>query len=146
MLDSLFEKVKDELGYKRGGLEADLQKLVLLEEGGQLGGHLEIQSNEDKNFITMMVQLPSLSTGNSLFIHFGDQIRKIQFDRENAEYETLYAAFYSTCEYEMTLLESGYRLMLVYRLSCENLSESLDKLDESKEKIQEIAETLSKVK
>ena len=67
-------------------------------------------------FGTLIVQLPSLFKGNHLIVNHNGQTKQVEFDCDDSEYAIVYAAHYADCKHEVTPLESGYRLALVYNL------------------------------
>ena len=113
--------MKEDLGCNNDNnnqdFKASLQKLVLHDKGS-----VEVYPDQSARFnsdsIILLVQLPSLFTGNSMTIHGDTNVKKkiVQFDQETSKYSMIYSAYYSLCKPEMTPLESGYRLTLVYEL------------------------------
>ena len=140
-LESIFEKVKDEFDFQ---MDIILQKLVICEKGNQFATNLDVTG--ENQFATLIIQLPSLFTGNNLTIRHGNETKTIEFDRKESSCEILYSAFYSNCDYEMTALESGYRLVLVYKLTSSDATERLKSLEESTSMKQDVAVTLSEVR
>ena len=108
-LESIFKKVKDEFDFE---MDFILQKLVIYGKGSRFATNFD---DAGENHIgTLIVQLPSLFTGNNLTIRHGNERKTIEFDRKESQCEIIYSAFYSTnCEYEMTPLEAGHGLVLV---------------------------------
>ena len=140
-LESIFEKVKKEFDFQ---MDVILQKLVICGKGNQFATNLDVTG--ENQFATLIIQLPSFSTGNNLTIRHDNETKTIEFDRKESSCEILYSAFYSNCDYKMTPLESGYRLVLVYNLTSNDSAEHLKRLQESTSMKQDIATTLSEVK
>ena len=104
-LDSIILKIKQQLGIK-SDVQTSLQKLFLFGENDQLKSAITLTEN-DRDSATLVVQLPSLFTGNDLIIHYGNETKTIQFDCEQSKYEIIYSAFYSVCNHDLTPLESA---------------------------------------
>ena len=141
-LESIFEQAKEELGCDKDTSNAIVQRLLICEKGFQFQPNTFDIENE---FGTLIIQLPSVFSGNSLLVHYGDQTKTIQFNRKEKKYEIIYSAFYSNCKFETTPLESGYRLVLVYKLTSIDSGELLKRLKESTKIKQQITESLSQV-
>ena len=131
----------------QGTIKTTLRKAVLYGKGASIDLTSDLAENDNDDFVTLVVQLPSLFTGNTLTIHYDDdEKRVVQFDRENAEYELFYAGFYCKCKYEMTPLETGYRLVLVYRLTWRGMKNSLlHNLKLTQERIEQFSTKLTQV-
>ena len=138
-LESILYRVKDELCISCDPNVA-LQKLVICGKGSQYE-----PSPGEGEFATLIVQLPSLFTGNNLTIRHGNETKTIEFDRKESQCEILYSAFYPNCKYEMTPIEFGYRTFLVYRLMKNDSTEPIKHFKESTQRKQDIASSLSKV-
>ena len=148
----IVKKVAYELACDCEPVESTLTKAVLYGEGASIDMGYSFEYNLASTicdeYVTLVVQLPSLFTGNTLTIQFDeDEKRVVQFDRDNAEYEMFYAAFHSSCEYAMTPLESGYRLCLVYKLTWRGgMGHSLLRsLEQTQKTAEEISTKLSQV-
>eukprot|EP00111_Clytia_hemisphaerica_P020473 TCONS_00060315-protein len=115
-LKTLVSKVKEDLGCDSNHVKSELYKLLLYEEGGHFKPHRDSEK-EDGMFATLIVQLPSVFTGNDLIVNHDGKTKTVKFDRKESRYEMVYAAHYADCQHEVTPLTSGYRLALVYNLT-----------------------------
>ena len=146
MKDFIYQDVFRKLNCNSTSVTANIQKVILYGKGA-CNAPKSDSDDDDTEFVKLVVQLPSLFTGNTLTVHHGNEMKEIKFDQVGAEYELFYSAFYSKCKYEMTPLESGYRLVLEYKLEWENMEKSLySGMEETKETVKEIATALSEVK
>ena len=114
-LDALVMKVKKKLDCDSKNVKANLYKLLLYEKGGHFKPHRDSEK-ENGQFATLIIQLPSIFKGNHLIVRHAGSTKTVQLDRPESRFEMLYAAHYTDCEHEVTPLESGYRLALVYNL------------------------------
>ena len=124
-------------------MDVVLQKLVICGKGNQFATNFDITGGNQ--FGTLIVQLPSFFTGNNLTIRHGNETKTINFDRKESRCEIVYSAFYSNFEYEMTPLEAGHRLVLVYKLTSNDSAKRFKRLMESLKVKHEIASKLSEV-
>lgn len=108
-------QVREELGCNSDNVKANLYKVLLYEEGGFFKPHCDSEK-EDGMFGTLIVQFPSIFKGNHLIVRHNKETKTVEFDNNRSPYEVVYAAHYSDCEHEITPLESGYRLALIYNL------------------------------
>ncbi|XP_066935485.1 uncharacterized protein [Clytia hemisphaerica] len=139
-IQSIFEKVKEKFGFE---IDFFLHELVISGKGNQFSRNFN--DVEENQFGTLIVQLPSLFTGNNVTIHHGKETETINFDRKESQSEIIYTAFHSNCKYKMTPLKSGYRLVLFYKLTSIDSTERFKLLEESSKVKQEIAGTLSEL-
>lgn len=110
------------LGVPGGGagIEARLYKLLVYERGGHFKSHRDTEK-EPGMFGTLLVQLPVAAghTGGKLSIsHLG---QKVEWDTAAAATAApasgiRYAAFYADCEHELSVVESGMRVVLAFNL------------------------------
>uniref|UniRef100_A0A7M5WST4 Fe2OG dioxygenase domain-containing protein n=2 Tax=Clytia hemisphaerica TaxID=252671 RepID=A0A7M5WST4_9CNID len=114
-LQSVVSKVKEDLGCDSNHVKAEIYKLLLYEEDGHFKPHRDSEK-EDGMFATLIVQLPSIFTGNDLIVNHNGKTKVVKFDRQESRYEIIYAAHYADCEHEITPLKCGYRIALVYNL------------------------------
>lgn len=138
----IIQKVIAELGCKASEeVNVSAPRAVLYGKGASV----DLKSDEDNDSVTLIVQLPSVFTGNNLTIHHDDESKTVKFDCKNSKYEIIYGAFYSECKYELSPLESGYRLVLVYKLTWNDCKIPQSRINESKEATQKVTSALSQV-
>ena len=75
-------------------------------------------------FGTLIVQLPSVFTGGDLVVRHAGKEVVVKMSKEDSSSYCMVAAHYSDCEHEVTRVESGYRLALVYSLCCREYGEA----------------------
>jgi hypothetical protein len=92
-------------------------KLLLYKPGGFFKPHRNTEKAAGM-FGTLIVQLLSEFTRGDLVLvvrHAGKEIM-VKMRQEGSASYCLIAAYYSDCEHEITPVETGYRLALVYSL------------------------------
>ena len=136
-LEEIVSKTKVDLDCK----DVQLQKLVIYGEGAPASPC----SSKAGQLGRLVVQLPSLFTGNSLLVNHNNEKKTIQFDRKEAKYGIVYAAHLSNCGVEMAPLEDGFRTFLVYDLMSEDLEIRFKDFEEKRKITAGISSTLSKV-
>lgn len=102
-----------------------LQKLVLIEEGGQYKPNkTEISSKNE--FGTLIIQLPSVYSGGELVVSIDDTKNTFDFGLSKciSEFECTYAAMYSEIEWELLRTKSGKLLLLVYSIIWKSLNDN----------------------
>ncbi|KAL9644896.1 hypothetical protein ABK040_005376 [Willaertia magna] len=108
-------KIKENLGVSPNKvIEANLYKLLLYEEGGHFDLHLDSEK-ESGMFATLIIQLPSIYEGGEIkVLHNG----KEQVFKQNINSSTIpyFLSFYSSCEHCVSVVQSGFRLCLVYNV------------------------------
>ena len=111
----MVKTVKLELGLQDKEVWAEPYKLLLYKPGGHFKPHRDTEKAAGM-FGTLIVQLPSEFTGGDLVVrHAGKEIM-VKMSQEGSASYCLIAAHYSDCEHEITPVETGYRLALVYSL------------------------------
>ncbi|XP_066913950.1 uncharacterized protein [Clytia hemisphaerica] len=139
----IIQKVIAELGCKASEeVTVSTPRAVLYGKGASID---LTSDDEDKESVTLIVQLPSVFTGNNLTIHHDEDSKIIKFDEKYSKFEIIYGAFYSNCEYELSTLKSGYRLVLVYKLTWNDCKIPQSRIDESKEATQKVKSALSQL-
>eukprot|EP00111_Clytia_hemisphaerica_P023018 TCONS_00067734-protein len=141
ILQSIRQQVKSEM-FVNLHVNLTLKKLVICGKGSRFVTSSNIGEEE---FVTIIVQLPSLFTGNKLTVSIGDETEIVAFDGKEAHCEIIYSAFYSNCNYEMTPLESGYRVALIYKLKLNDSKEMIKPLEESIRIRKEVTTALSEI-
>ncbi|XP_066929057.1 uncharacterized protein [Clytia hemisphaerica] len=142
-LKALVFKVQQELGCGNNNIRADLYKLLLYEVGGHFKPHKDSEK-QDGMFATLIVQLPSIFSGNQLIVRHGGKTHTVDFGCDDAEFSILYAAHYADCEHEVTPLTEGHRLALIYNLVWTAPSEPPN-LDQNAKMVQKLSTLLKKV-
>eukprot|EP01133_Synstelium_polycarpum_P012970 gene12970-15245_t len=114
--DTLLPKVRKGLGLKASDapIEASLYKMLIYDEGGFFLPHRDTEK-VPRMFATLVVVLPCQHTGGRLLIsHDG---RNVDLNLENDTDDSInYASFYADCRHEVTKVEDGYRICLVYNV------------------------------
>ncbi|KAJ5381350.1 Oxoglutarate/iron-dependent dioxygenase [Penicillium cataractarum] len=124
LLPSLQKLMQQFLEIRR--LEVELYKLnVYSGPSGLFKSHVD--TPRSKNQIgSLVVCLPSPFKGGSLIVRHGG--REVKFGWEHQSADTIqWAAFYSDCEHEITMVNQGERITLTYNLYA--VTELLDKAD-----------------
>lgn len=93
---------------------AELYKLLVYEEGGFFISHRDTEKAPGM-FATLVVALPSQSSGGELVVRHKDREAKLDLGGEEPS-EVAFAAFYADCVHEVLPIASGYRATLVYNL------------------------------
>jgi hypothetical protein len=116
-LRRIVEKVQEELGLSKQGLESHLYDLLLYEPGCFFLPHRDGE-RLDRMVATLVITLPSAFKGGELVVRHGGEEQSIAPRGERDDLFNLhYAAFYADCEHEVRPLTEGYRLCLVYNLT-----------------------------
>jgi predicted 2-oxoglutarate/Fe(II)-dependent dioxygenase YbiX len=112
-LAEIVERVADGLGVTEP-IAAEFYKLLVYDEGSFFVGHRDTEKAPGM-FATLVVVLPSISTGGELSVRHRD--REIRFDMQASDpSRAAFAAFYADCVHEVLPVTSGCRLTLVYNL------------------------------
>ena len=112
-LEAILARVTEGLGVNEP-IAAELYKLLIYDQGSFFVSHRDTEQAPGM-FATLVVVLPSVSTGGELVVrHKG---REVSIDLHCDEpSEAVFAAFYADCLHEVLPVTSGYRLTLVYNL------------------------------
>jgi len=114
-LRSILEEVSETMGVS-GKILAKPYKLLIYEKGGHFLPHRDTEKIEAM-FGSLIVALPSAHRGGQLFIrHDGEEV-EVDFSKRQKEPRFQHAAFFADCEHEVTRVEAGYRVCLVYNLA-----------------------------
>ena len=111
-LEAILARVADGLGISEP-IAAELYKLLIYDQGSFFVSHRDTEKAPGM-FATLVVVLPSVSTGGELVVrHRG---REVRLDlRRDEPSEAAFAAFYADCVHEV-LPVTGCRLTLIYNL------------------------------
>jgi len=93
---------------------AELYKMLVYDTGSFFVGHRDTEKAPGM-FATLVVVLPSRSTGGELFVRHRDREVCLDLASEDAS-EVAFAAFYADCVHEVSPVTTGCRLVLVYNL------------------------------
>ncbi len=106
---------------KNFAVEARPYKLLLYEAGGRREV-FRTTAKEAGMFGTLLVQFPSQFTGGDLVLrHGGDKPTGVKFCTDSS-WAVKYAAFYCDVKGKFWPIKSGHRLVVEYRLSCEDMT------------------------
>jgi hypothetical protein len=112
-LEAMVARAADGLGVNEP-VVAELYKLLIYDQGSFFVSHRDTEKSPGM-FATLVVVLPSVSTGGELVIrHKGREISLALHCDEPSE--APFAAFYADCLHEVLPVTSGCRLTLVYNL------------------------------
>ena len=106
------DAIRDDLGLPSGSsLEAQLHSMLLYEPGQFFAGHQDSEK-DDQMIGTMVVLLPSRSTGGDLVVaHQGESVRY-----KGSASSLTFVAFYADTRHEVLPIETGHRVVLTYNL------------------------------
>lgn len=110
--------VRSGLGLPQDGeLSAELDKLVIYEEGQFFVTHQDTEKN-DSMLGSLVVVLPSRSSGGTLQVE--QHGARLEFPRTSRNARELeWIAFYSDCHHRVQPVEGGHRIALTYNLMFE---------------------------
>jgi hypothetical protein len=112
-LSAILARVCDGLGLTEP-VQAEFYKLLLYDEGSFFASHRDTEKAPGM-FATLVVVLPSASTGGELLVRHKD--REVRLDLYCPDpSEVAFAAFYADCVHEVLPVMSGFRLALIYNL------------------------------
>lgn len=117
-IQTIVERVASAFAIKKK-INCELYKLLVYEKGSFFKPHRDTEKTPGM-FATLVVALPSKHAGGELIITHQGQTERIQFDAPNSAFDVQFAAFYADCLHEVTPVQSGYRICLVYNLSLAN--------------------------
>ena len=96
-------------------MNRQLYKMLIYEEGCFFLPHRDSEK-QDGMVATLVISLPSMHRGGSLIVSHDGLTEEIDLSPPDGAYRFQYAAFYTDCEHEVTALESGHRICLIYNL------------------------------
>jgi predicted 2-oxoglutarate/Fe(II)-dependent dioxygenase YbiX len=110
---AILARVAEGLGVSEP-IAAELYKLLVYDQGSFFVSHRDTEKAPGM-FATLVLTLPSVSTGGELVIRHKD--REVRLDLKCEEpSEVAFAAFYADCVHEVLPVTSGCRLAVVYNL------------------------------
>ena len=111
-LHAMLDSLRDDLGLPPAStLKAQLHSMLVYEPGQFFAPHQDSEKN-DEMIGTLVVMLPSRSTGGDLVVEHGNESV-----RHSASATSLtFVAFYSDTRHEVLPVETGYRVVLTYNL------------------------------
>jgi predicted 2-oxoglutarate/Fe(II)-dependent dioxygenase YbiX len=112
-LQAILTRVAEGLGVSEP-IAAELYKLLLYDQGSFFVSHRDTEKAPGM-FATLVLVLPSVSTGGELVIRHQDREARLDLKCEEPS-EAAFAAFYADCVHEVLPVTSGCRLAVVYNL------------------------------
>ena len=113
-LDGIVSRVADGLGVAEP-IAAELYKLLVYDQGSFFVSHRDTEKVAGM-FATLVVVLPSVSTGGELVVRHKGREARLGFALRRTSSEATFAAFYADCVHQVLPVTSGCRLALVYNL------------------------------
>ncbi|KAJ8126286.1 hypothetical protein O1611_g7352 [Lasiodiplodia mahajangana] len=113
LMSNLLRVVSDELGVKLP-IKTYLRKMLLYEKGATFKGHGD-PGNNPNVFGTLVINLPSCYTGGDVVVRHVDEEKVLS----TSKFKMGCAFWYTNASYEILLVESGYRWVLIYSLATE---------------------------
>ncbi|WP_448189638.1 2OG-Fe(II) oxygenase [Azospirillum sp. sgz301742] len=114
MLDGIVVRAAEGLGVV-DPVSAELYKLLLYGEGDFFVSHRDTEKAPGM-FATLVIALPSVSTGGALVVRHKDRVAEFDLRCEDPA-EVAFAAFYADCPHEVLPVTAGHRLVLIYNLT-----------------------------
>lgn len=120
-VQQLARRVAAQLGVLDDAVSAHLHKLVLYRPGDMFRAHVDSEK-QPRMFATLVLQLPSECSGALLIVKHGGVEKQIdlssgrEFDDDEDPIPFRYAAFFTDCVHEVTALQYGVRVALLYNL------------------------------
>ncbi|KAF2077078.1 hypothetical protein CYY_001587 [Polysphondylium violaceum] len=121
-IDSILNRVKEVLGIACDEkIEVELQKFLILGQGSFIDNNNNSSSsssskNNDKVIANLFLILPSEHTGGEVSIEYSNSHYTTLNLENNTSSEIVYLGFYSDCKYQISPINSGYRVCLLYNL------------------------------
>jgi hypothetical protein len=112
-LEAILARVADGLGVAEP-IAAELYKLLVYDQGSFFVSHRDTEKAPGM-FATLVVVLPSISTGGELAIRHKGREARLDLRCDDPS-EAAFAAFYADCVHEVLPVTSGCRVTLVYNL------------------------------
>jgi hypothetical protein len=112
-LDAILARVGEGLGVSEP-IAAELYKLLVYDQGSFFVCHRDTEKAPGM-FATLVIVLPSVSTGGELVVRHKGREARIDLRCEEPS-EASFAAFYADCVHEVLPVTAGCRLNLVYNL------------------------------
>jgi hypothetical protein len=112
-LEAILGRVGEGLGVSEP-IAAELYKLLVYDRGSFFVSHRDTEKAPGM-FATLVVVLPSISTGGDLVVRHNGREARLDLRCEDPS-EAAFAAFYADCVHEVLPVTAGCRLTLVYNL------------------------------
>jgi 2OG-Fe(II) oxygenase superfamily len=112
-LQAILARVGEGLGVSEP-IAAELYKLLLYDQGSFFVNHRDTEKAPGM-FATLVVVLPSISTGGDLIVRHNGREAHLDLRCEEPS-DLAFAAFYADCVHEVLPVTAGCRLTLVYNL------------------------------
>jgi predicted 2-oxoglutarate/Fe(II)-dependent dioxygenase YbiX len=112
-LQAVLARVAEGLGVSEP-IAAKLYKLLVYDQGSFFVSHRDTEKAPGM-FATLVLLLPSVSTGGELVIRHKEREARLDLKSEEPS-EAAFAAFYADCVHEVLPVTSGCRLALVFNL------------------------------
>ena len=112
-LNGIVGRAAEGLGVE-GAVSAELYKLLIYDQGSFFVSHRDTEKAPGM-FATLVLALPSLSTGGELIVRHGGHEATLDLRNEEPS-EIAFAAFYADCLHEVRPVTSGVRATLIYNL------------------------------
>ena len=112
-LEAILARVADGLGVT-GPITAEFYKVLLYDPGSFFVSHRDTEKAPGM-FATLVLVLPSVSTGGELVVRHKDREVRLNLRCEEPS-ELAFAAFYADCLHEVLPVAAGCRLTLIYNL------------------------------
>jgi predicted 2-oxoglutarate/Fe(II)-dependent dioxygenase YbiX len=104
-------------------VSAELYKLLIYDKGSFFVNHRDTEK-EPSMFATLVLALPSLSSGGELVVRHKGREVKLDLASDDPS-ELAFAAFYADCVHEVLTVTAGYRATLIYNLMRKGKGSSL---------------------
>jgi hypothetical protein len=114
-LRPILDRLRADLGLPDGcQLEAEFHSMLVYAPGQFFAPHQDSEK-DDAMIATLVVTLPSASTGGVLVVEHGGQSATYRSSKESLTF----VAFYADCRHHVRPVTSGYRVVLTYNLLLE---------------------------
>ncbi len=114
-LRPILDRLRADLGLPDGcQLEAEFHSMLVYAPGQFFAPHQDSEK-DDAMIATLVVTLPSASTGGVLVVEHGGQSATYRSSKESLTF----VAFYADCQHHVRPVTSGYRVVLTYNLLLE---------------------------
>jgi predicted 2-oxoglutarate/Fe(II)-dependent dioxygenase YbiX len=122
-LQTVVSRVALGLGVSEAVRE-EFYKLLVYEAGDFFVHHRDTEKS-DGMFATLVIALPSISTGGDLVVRHAGRKARLEM-RGDDPAEARFAAFYADCVHEVRPVETGCRVTLIYNLIREGAGRKLE--------------------
>lgn len=110
-------------------ITAKLHKMLIYKTNGHFSRHRDDSSKDMHMFGTLVIQLPSDYTGGDFITYYGNEEQTYDFGRSlgKSKYGVHFTAHFADIEHESKPITSGYRLILIYILCCNDTQFNIGK-------------------